>query len=145
MNCPACNQTLAPAQVGGITVDVCQNGCGGLWFDVFELNKIHAATQFGADNPLVVQRDAMVQVDHTKKRLCPRCQNQPMMRRYSSRKRAVEIDECPACGGHWLDYGELELIQAELKGQAIVEPNARAITVGQVKSYFGSLRQEAGR
>ena len=141
MNCPACENLLTPARLGGVTVDVCQNGCGGIWFDAFELKKIHAATLFGAEPPLVVQRSETVSVDYLRKRLCPRCQIQPMMRRYFSRKRAVEIDECPACGGHWLDYGELELIQAELKGLPVTEPHARVITIRQVQSYFTGLRR----
>lgn len=28
---------------------------------------------------------------------------------------SVEIDECPACGGHFLDKGELEAIQAAMQ------------------------------
>jgi Zn-finger nucleic acid-binding protein len=38
-----------------------------------------------------------------------------MLRRWFSRKREVEIDECPACGGHWLDAGELAKIRREIR------------------------------
>ena len=31
-----------------------------------------------------------------------------------SAKRRVEVDECPGCGGCWLDAGELEKIREEL-------------------------------
>jgi Zn-finger nucleic acid-binding protein len=34
-------------------------------------------------------------------------------RYYSATKQEVEIDECPACGGIWLDSGELEAIRAQ--------------------------------
>ena len=34
-----------------------------------------------------------------------------MMRRYFSPKRQIEIDECPKCGGIWLDAEELEGIR----------------------------------
>jgi len=30
-----------------------------------------------------------------------------MMRHFFSVKQAVEVDECPSCGGFWLDAGEL--------------------------------------
>jgi len=35
-----------------------------------------------------------------------------MVRQLFSAKRQVEIDECPNCGGAWLDYGELGEIRA---------------------------------
>jgi Zn-finger nucleic acid-binding protein len=34
-----------------------------------------------------------------------------LKRRMFSPKVAVEIDECPACGGFWLDAGELQQIR----------------------------------
>ena len=36
-----------------------------------------------------------------------------MMRHYTSVKRRVTIDECPQCGGIWLDTGELTGIRDE--------------------------------
>ena len=40
MQCPACYNQLSPFQVGNVTVDVCQGGCGGIWFDAFELQRV---------------------------------------------------------------------------------------------------------
>ncbi len=37
MNCPVCANTLSDIQAGNIRVDVCKDGCGGTWFDWFEL------------------------------------------------------------------------------------------------------------
>ena len=39
MNCPACGNVLKEMTVSDISVDVCQGGCGGIWFDNFELKK----------------------------------------------------------------------------------------------------------
>jgi hypothetical protein len=36
-----------------------------------------------------------------------------MMRRFSSARREVAVDECPGCGGFWLDQGELLRIRTE--------------------------------
>jgi Zn-finger nucleic acid-binding protein len=36
-----------------------------------------------------------------------------MMRHFSSVKRKVTVDECPSCGGFWLDAGELAGIRSE--------------------------------
>jgi len=52
-------------------------------------------------------------VDPAKRRRCPRCPDSVLMRHFSSATRAVAIDECPTCGGLWLDSGELEQIRAE--------------------------------
>jgi len=35
------------------------------------------------------------------------------MRHFFSVKRQVTVDECPNCGGHWLDPGELRTIRTE--------------------------------
>ena len=32
MRCPACHRTLSPVTVDDTTVDVCQDGCAGVWF-----------------------------------------------------------------------------------------------------------------
>ena len=33
MKCPACGNTLHEMNAGSVTVDVCTEGCGGIWFD----------------------------------------------------------------------------------------------------------------
>jgi Zn-finger nucleic acid-binding protein len=40
MRCPACGNVLNPITVGGITVDVCKEGCARIWFDRYELMKV---------------------------------------------------------------------------------------------------------
>ncbi len=46
MNCPACKNTLEAITIENITLDVCQNGCGGIWFDNFELMKIDEPDEY---------------------------------------------------------------------------------------------------
>jgi uncharacterized protein len=48
MKCPACFNELTQLQVGSLVVDVCQGGCGGIWFDAFELHV--AGSQNGSQN-----------------------------------------------------------------------------------------------
>jgi len=71
MNCPACKNELAPTTVGGVTVDVCQNGCGGIWFDNLELRKVAALGAAKSEGLLAIERDATVGVSFTEKRRCP--------------------------------------------------------------------------
>lgn len=111
MKCPACGHALANRHVGTIVVDVCDGGCGGVWFDNFELRKVDVA---GAEAIRGVPRDLSLHVDRESRRKCPRCDSQWMLRRYFSRLKRTVIDECPACAGIWLDAGEFDAIQQEL-------------------------------
>lgn len=107
MKCPACDNDLQKMTVDDLTVDVCQGGCGGVWFDAFELEKVDEAHEARGQALLDVKRDARLEVDHTRKRMCPRCEGMVMRRYFFSPNRQIEIDECPKCAGFWLDDGEL--------------------------------------
>ncbi|MHC4827583.1 MAG: TFIIB-type zinc ribbon-containing protein, partial [Planctomycetota bacterium] len=82
MKCPACDKSLAEKTVESITVDVCDGGCGGIWFDNFELEKVDTATESAGEGLLEVARDESINVDHTARRKCPKCDNQIMMRHF---------------------------------------------------------------
>jgi Zn-finger nucleic acid-binding protein len=113
MKCPACDKSLAEKTIESITVDICDGGCGGIWFDNFELEKVDTATESAGEGLLEIERNESITVDHTARRKCPKCDNQIMMRHFASTNRDVEVDECPACGGVWLDVGELSRIRAQ--------------------------------
>lgn len=93
-------------------VDVCDGSCGGVWFDNFELRKVSAE---GGVAIRGVARDLSLHVDLESKRRCPRCPDQIMIRRFYSRLRRTQIDECPSCAGIWLDAGEFAEIQREIE------------------------------
>ena len=111
MNCPACTKHLQQTTVGGITVDVCRGGCGSIWFDNFELKKFDEPHESAGEQLLEVERDKTVVLDRTKRLKCPKCDDIVMMRHFFSVKKEVEVDECPGCGGFWLDAGELRTIR----------------------------------
>ncbi len=111
MKCPACGRELTSMEVGGVTVDVCQGGCGGIWFDRYELMKFDEPHERDGEALLDVEVDPTVQVDASQRRECPRCPGIVMMRHFFSARMAVEVDECPQCGGYWLDRGELASIR----------------------------------
>jgi Zn-finger nucleic acid-binding protein len=113
MKCPACSNPLTETQVGTLRVDICQDGCGGIWFDAFELSRVDDEDEAAGEPLLRIQRDERLQVDFLRKRECPRCADMKLKRHLFSPKSKVEVDECPNCGGYWLDYGELEKIRAE--------------------------------
>jgi len=112
MKCPACSSQLQQISVSDVTVDVCKGGCGGIWFDHFEIKKFDEPHESAGDKLLQTERDAELTVDHTKKLKCPKCDDIVMMRHFFSIKKEVQVDECPACGGFWLDSGELGKIRS---------------------------------
>jgi Zn-finger nucleic acid-binding protein len=119
MNCPACDHGLTPVTAGGVTVDVCKGGCGGIWFDNFELAKISDPLNFDATALLQMDYAAHSQIDFERRRNCPKCPNIVMMRHFFSQRRQVQVDECPGCGGMWLDAGELAMIRKEITEEAL--------------------------
>lgn len=126
MNCPACGRALSAHDTGGITVDVCRDGCGGIWFDAFELQRVDEAHESVDEGLLDVPYDPMVQVDHDARRNCPRCSGIVMMRHFFSVRRQIEVDSCPGCGGYFLDHGELEAIRTQFESESERREAARA-------------------
>jgi len=112
MECPACGNQLQAVAVEDVTVDVCQGGCGGIWFDWFELKKFDEPHESAGQRLLEIERDETMTIDRTKRLKCPKCDDVVMMRHFFSVKKQVEVDECPGCGGFWLDAGELRDIRA---------------------------------
>ena len=125
MNCPACTHALTPLTVGDLTVDACEGGCGGIFFDHYELRKVDEPSETLGDQLLDIQRDPSVVVDPDKRYGCPKCTDDVvMMRHFWSVKREVTIDECPECGGIFLDAGELGRIRSEFTSAAAKEAAA---------------------
>ena len=58
----------------------------------------------------------------TEPRWCPRCPELVLERKWFSDKKQVEIDQCPKCGGIWLDAGEFTRIYDEIKGAKVAPP-----------------------
>lgn len=113
MECTVCGNVLTTMTVGGITVDVCKGGCAGIWFDRYELMRADEADESAGEGLLDVARDPNLEVDLSERLHCPKCPEIVMMRHFFSAKRQVVVDECPNCGGHWLDPGELRTIRTE--------------------------------
>jgi hypothetical protein len=111
MRCPACRNTLAETDAGAVRLDVCRGGCGGVWFDRFEIKKLDEPHEPAGEDLFKIERDESIRVDPNKRLMCPRCQELVMMRHYFSVRKEIEIDECPGCGGIWLDHGELGKIR----------------------------------
>ncbi|MCB1153104.1 zf-TFIIB domain-containing protein [bacterium] len=111
MHCPACARELVEVEASGVKLDVCRDGCGGIWFDNFEFKKFDEAVEPIDESLLNPARDPDLTVYPDMARHCPRCGDVVLRRHFASMARKVEVDECPACGGIWLDAGELAAIR----------------------------------
>ncbi len=117
MICPACGNNLVRMKISDIEIDVCKGGCGGIWFDLFELNKVDEKHESAGESLLDIERDPSISIDPKKRRKCPKCKNVVMMQHFFSVKRDVVVDECPKCGGFWLDCGELSRIRSQFESE----------------------------
>ena len=116
MICPACSNELTPIVVGTITLDVCKQYCGGVWFDAGEFqlyDEIKEAVPLDILRPI---RNQDVAIDRNKPRPCPRCENTKLHKRFYDAAYELQIDQCPKCSGIFLDPGELQNIREENKG-----------------------------
>jgi len=130
-------------QVGSLVVDACQGGCGGVWFDAFELQRVDEEEEQAGEALLHIKRDERVRVDPARKRDCPRCSGVRLHRHFFSAKRRVEVDECPNCGGYWLDAGELAQVRAEKSETArAAEIRQTSLSSADIR-YLYRLRSES--
>lgn len=117
MRCPACATQMHPRSFGPVVIDVCDPGCGGLWFDASELATVDepdegmgAALEAALANPAGPVRSAPIR--------CTRCDVVMREHRYQN-IRNVLVDECSGCGGFFLDAGELREIRDALGARSV--------------------------
>lgn len=125
MRCPRCHADTTPLSVSGVVVDACADGCGGVWFDQHELRRVDERHE-DASPLLAVRRREGALIDLAKRLTCPRCEGQAMMRHFFTTRHEVEVDECPACAGFWLDADELARIRSLFATQGDADAAARA-------------------
>ncbi len=113
-----------------ISVEVCSGGCGGIWFDGTEVQKLNELHESAGETLLDVKKVPHV-VEHSTPSSCPKCDNATMIRLLSCPDKQVVVDECPSCRGVWLDYGELRQIQTQFESE---EERAAA-----VENYFSEI------
>jgi len=110
MICPACGMSMVEEDFGGILVDVCKNGCKGIWFDWGELKDLdenHEGVGKALEEALKSPR--MNDADRGPLK-CPKCGINMREHKYKHAKE-VNVDECYACGGFFLDSGELKQVR----------------------------------
>ena len=119
IKCPACQHEMVKVYVPkeGVNIDVCVNGCGGIYFDNREFKYFDEQHEDIEELTKAVEGKEFIPVDETLPRTCPVC-GARMVKNYASVKKEVQVDECYSCGGKFLDHGELEKIRAQYATEA---------------------------
>jgi len=133
MLCPACGDELTEVKIADFVVDVCDGGCGGIWFDWFELQRVDEPHETAGETLTNIEPGAGGTRQAGKRRKCPRCDDMVLMQHFWSVKHEVEVDECPQCAGFWLDAGELE----QVRGLFETEQQRRDAGAAEFKQQFG--------
>jgi Zn-finger nucleic acid-binding protein len=105
--CPRDKRQMAEMAAGHAVLDVCGK-CGGQYFDAGEM---FAAFGIKAD-PSYWDRPETGGAVKEGTLPCPRCHSMMLVQDVKHEDTKVEIDRCGACGGIWLDKGEVEQIMA---------------------------------
>lgn len=115
IKCPACGKNMVKIFVPseGINVDVCLNGCGGIYFDNREFKKFDEQDKNADEILNALKGKKFNSVNENKIRKCPACGTE-MVKNYTGAKHDIQVDECYFCGGKFLDYGELERIRKRI-------------------------------
>lgn len=146
MNCPVCSHPLRVLTVAGVEVDACDGGCGGVWFDAFELQKLMPPRGPDGQALLEIAINPQVTVDHRRKRACPACDGVKLRRHFYSRHLQIQVDSCPGCGGVWLDAGELN----QIRRQKLSPPPGGYLDslqpeLSKLKAHGGEAARQAGK
>jgi len=127
MKCPACGLALAEMTVGGVKVDLCREGCGGIWFDHLELQQVDDVEEAAGETLAAVSPAVDASVRPGGARACPRCGHPAMTQHRYGPRSNVLVDECNRCEGIWLDGGELAAIRAEFTSGADRQAATQAV------------------
>lgn len=131
--CPRCRTGLNHIKRAGQVLEAC-SACRGLWFDPGELTLlIQVHQRLDGGKPCEAQ--------------CPRCEIDLTSLTFPGT--SVEVDRCPGCQGTWLDGGELETLQDQLRaivnGPAWERTLEQAATSAQALAIFDHADQARAR
>jgi Zn-finger nucleic acid-binding protein len=140
VDCPDCRSPMrevsARARSGYLlALDQCA-GCGGIWFDRWELFPLHHS-EVGRLDPLDAER-LYAAVSTAGARDCPRCEVSLREFRDANLPADVRVARCHVCEGMWLQRGQLRAVKRPAPPTpAGAEPNEAAALVALAEAYEG--------
>lgn len=138
IHCPACGKEMTKIfdEEHGINIDICLDGCGGIFFDNREFKLYDEKTESANIIKEALDGKAFEAVDETLTRVCPLCGNN-MTKNYTSVNKEIQIDECYNCGAQFLDHNELKRI----RDQYDTEEDRKNAFLSSVKSITNEIAQ----
>lgn len=137
MKCPVCNNEMVKKNFG-VEVDVCENGCKGIWFDQYELKMLDEKNE-GLGSALEEALRYPRNNDGQRGQInCPKC-SIPLHTHKYKRAKEVNVDECYNCGGFFLDSGELTEIRDNYMSDAEVNAYAEQM-MNSVPQYSKAIK-----
>lgn len=112
--CPACGEYMEKVFIpsSGINIDICTQGCGGIYFDNREFNDFDEKDEDISVILEKIENKEFKKVSENLTRVCPNCGSK-MVKNYSSVRKTIQVDECYGCGAKFLDRDELIKIREE--------------------------------
>ena len=134
IKCPACQKEMTKVFVPteGVNIDVCLDGCGGVYFDNREFKYFDEQHENIDELAKAIEGKEFEKVDESLPRSCPVC-GARMVKNFASVKQEVQVDECYACGGKFLDHSEL----GKIREQYATEEERSADIMAEVYSTVG--------
>lgn len=116
LTCPACQKAMKkiPVPNQSFNLDICADGCGGIWFDNRELKYFDETTEDVSAIKMALENKTFQKVDAQNTRICPVCKVK-MVKNNTGATQKVQIDACYTCGGKFFDYEEILLMREEYK------------------------------
>lgn len=114
LKCPACGKDMEKVFIPnlGINLDICTDGCGGIYFDNREFERFDEKDEDISKILEKISGKEFAPVDQSQTRICPNCGTK-MVKNSSSIHKKIEVDDCYSCGGKFLDNNELQKIREE--------------------------------
>lgn len=146
IKCPACGKNMEKVFIPseGINIDICTEGCGGIFFDNREFDKFNEEHEDVAIIEEKIKDKTFEPVDDNAVRICPACGGQ-MVKNTSAAKGNIKVDDCYICGGKFLDHGELFKIREEYKNDEERQNSAMEYLYSKVGKELSELDKETAR
>jgi Zn-finger nucleic acid-binding protein len=115
--CPVCKKDALIVEYRNIELDYCP-ACGGVWFDVGELELLMGTTGLGDHRRYLEEMAKSPEVAVAeKKRKCPICRRK-MKKTFIDAANSIVVDVCHTGDGIWFDGGEVKSLVKSLVGKS---------------------------
>lgn len=119
ISCPQCDSVMKKIFIPtvGLSVDICADSCGAIFFDNQEMQKITNSNANTSEIREILDKGDFKTLPKREVIVCPACGQR--MQKTILQGFNIEIDTCYGCGGIFLDNGEYDIIRQCVRTQDI--------------------------